>query len=477
MTINPYSIPPLLAAFISFVLGLAIYRLDRSNDFHKSFFYFSLSCVTWLLAHSFVLNSTNMAATLLGAQIMFFAMILTLPTLYHMAVALTHTRDQKKILLVIIYGLGFLGSLMSFHPDFFAGIHRTVWGLYPAASVWMLGIVFFIVLCLALSFITLTVYHFSLVDAMPRRQTRGLMLLFLVVMAAYLDIFSAYSPSIYPTGYLPLLGFDLGISCFKLSSLNRFMKERSRQCEREVSSMVEQLDHVQDKLLLTGKNTIFSNISAGIIHQLTQPITAINGIAKFMKGELDSHDKSYRPISLINEQASYLRDMIEDLMALMRHREIKRDYFDIYSVIEKTLELLTDELRIKRVSWDLHLGKSLPKVYADTIHLQQIFMNIIINAIQALATLPQGTGRYLFISSAFNHQQKCVEVTFKDTGPGISLKEKEKIFEPFFSTREQGAGIGLSFCQGLLNQMGGQIAVDSAPGRGATFCVKIPIEN
>ncbi len=477
MLFNPYAIPPFLVAFINFILGTAIYRLDRREAFHKSFSYFSMTSVIWLLAGGFLLNSRDPQTGLFWGHAMFFAAIFILPTIYHMAVALTHHSEERKYVLQIIYGLGFLGSILSCQPALFRGVYETPWGLYPMAGPFVLAVILWMAVCFILSFVELSCYHFSLIDPFLRRQIRAIMLLFLLLMFSFLDIFTSYSRFIYPVAYLSFLGFVLGMGCFKLSVLNRFMKDRSKQCEAEVSFISQELDATQGKLFETGKNSIFANISAGIIHQLTQPVTAINGIAKFVKGEMDVKDQYYRPITLISDQASYLKGMIEDLMALLRHKGIKRDYIDVNGVIEKSIELLTDELRIQRVSWDVNLGKYLPKVYVDSIHLQQVFMNIMINAMQALVTLPQGEQRSIAISSSWNRKEGHVEVSFKDTGPGISNNEKEKIFEPFFSTKQKGTGIGLSLCQNLLNQMGGEISVESRLGQGAVFCVKFPVEN
>ena len=477
MLFNPYAIPPFLVAVVNFVLGTAIYRLDRANSFCKSFFYFAMTSVVWLLASGFLFNSTDPQTALFWGHVMFFAAIFILPTIYHMAVALTHRGPERRYGLRMIYGLAFLGSLMSCHPAFFRGVDETSWGLYPMAGPFAVAIIVFMAACFMLSFIEFSVYHFSLIEPLSRRQVRAFMLLFLLLMFSFLDILTSYSRWIYPVAYLSFLGFVLGISCFKLNVLNFFMKERSRQCEAEVSWITEELEATQGKLFETGKSSIFSNISAGIIHQLTQPVTAINGIAKFVKSEMDVKDKYYRPITLINEQTSYLRGMIEDLMALMRHKGIKRDDTDVNQVLEKSIELLTDELRIQRVNWDVNWGKHLPKIYVDAIHLQQVFMNIMINAMQALATLPQGEQRHIAISSSWNRKDGNVEVSFKDTGPGISDDEKVKIFEPFFSTKPKGTGVGLSLCQNLLSQMGGEISVESHAGQGAVFYVKLAVKN
>lgn len=161
-------------------------------------------------------------------------------------------------------------------------------------------------------------------------------------------------------------------------------------------------------------------------------------------------------------------------MELIRHREIKKENIDINEVIVKSAELLTDEFRIQRINWDIDLEEALPKMFADGIQMQQAFMNIIINAIQALSKLPKGHERYLKISSRYDKILNQATVSFNDTGPGISEKDKQEIFEPFYSTKDKGAGIGLLLCKDLIAEHGGTITLESRPSQGANFIVKLP---
>lgn len=244
--------------------------------------------------------------------------------------------------------------------------------------------------------------------------------------------------------------------------------------EREVSLVVEELRDTQLKLFESGKISAVASLSAGILHQITQPITAITGFSKFLKKEMKPEDVFYRPVCLIDEQASYLKQMLGNLMELVRHREIKKENININDPIMRAMNLLKDELRIRRINWDLNLGEDVPAVFADSIHLQQIFMNIITNAIQVLGEMPPGAERYIEVSSRFDQPGQQVIVSIRDTGPGINLLDKMRIFEPFFSTKSKGAGIGLALCHDLVSEHGGTILVDSGPNEGTTFLVHLP---
>jgi nitrogen-specific signal transduction histidine kinase len=184
-------------------------------------------------------------------------------------------------------------------------------------------------------------------------------------------------------------------------------------------------------------------------------------------------DTFYRPVCLMDEQSVYLKEMLGNLMILIRHRKIEKVSTDINAVVERSTTLLADELRIRRIHWDQTLPSPIPSVMADPVHLQQVFMNIIVNASEALATLPRGRERSLHISTNFDTIQHKIEVLFKDNGPGIPEGIRAHIFEPFFSTKATGSGIGLALCHDLVAEHGGQIKVNSNAD-GTVFAITLP---
>ena len=278
-----------------------------------------------------------------------------------------------------------------------------------------------------------------------------------------------------------LILFLVGWLCFKVYHRNKTLKQRIQKLEREISQkaveiaqVIGELRATQLKLFETGKISAVASLSAGILHQISQPITAIHGFVKFIKKEMNKEDTFYKPICLMEEQSQYLKEMLEDLMELIRHREIRKENIDVNACIRRALNLLTDELRIRRVNWDLFLEENLPLVFADSVHLQQVFMNVVINAIQALSLLPRGSVRYIKITSELNKDKNQVVLSFQDTGPGLSEEDQKQIFEPFFSTKTSGAGIGLALCKDLIAEHEGTVNVISRPGEGATFMITLP---
>ena len=255
---------------------------------------------------------------------------------------------------------------------------------------------------------------------------------------------------------LPLISSLLSVVAWffiQNSRLNRALKEKNQQLE----TTIRELKTAQVKLMDSGKKGAVAALSAGLLHQISQPITAIHGFVRFMKTEMDINSPFYKPVCVMDEQSFYIKDMLANLMELIRHRKIQKTQIKINTVVHKSINLLLDELRIRRVGWDMQLYDQIPLIFGDALHLQQVFMNLIVNAMEALSEMPHGTPRTLLVTSKYDIANNQAIVIFKDNGPGIIDEHQAKIFDPFFSTKTQGSGIGLALCNDLINEHGGNI--------------------
>lgn len=273
--------------------------------------------------------------------------------------------------------------------------------------------------------------------------------------------------------FLVLLNIVLVVLIIWLFRQNRRLRDDIQQKTKALEATIKDLRAAQLKLLESGKTSALASLSAGILHQISQPITAIHGFIRFMKKEMKTDDVFYRPVMLMDEQSTYIRNMLENLMELVRHRKIQKDAVDVNAVLTKSMNLLSDELRIRRIGWDLYLDKDLPEVLADALHLQQVFMNLTVNAMEALSEQPAGQTRTLEISTYWNKESNQSIISFKDNGPGIAPQAKEKVFDPFFSTKEKGSGVGLALCHDLIVEHGGRMDVASSP-EGTIFHIYLP---
>ncbi len=254
---------------------------------------------------------------------------------------------------------------------------------------------------------------------------------------------------------------------------NRRLSQENLQKTMKLESTIKELKTAQIKLMESSKKSALAALSAGILHQISQPITAIHGFIRFMKKEMKPEDVFYKPVMLMDEQSTYIRDMLEELMELVRHRKIQKDLVDVNGVLSKAMNLLSDELRIRRVGWGLDLDNELPEVFADALHLQQVFMNLAVNAMEALSEKPSGLARTIEIVTKWDKTQDRAIIRFKDNGPGIDPQLLGNIFDHFFSTKEKGSGIGLALCHDLIVEHGGKIDVESNQ-EGTVFIIRLP---
>lgn len=482
--LNPYSIPLLIIGVLSLIVGCFLIFENSSLRYNWCVLYICFCVFIWQMCEALMLNSLYLENTFVFGRVFFIPFVLLPAGIYHLSIILTNKNYRQRWWIVFVYTEAVLLSILSFKEGILTGFISTFYGFYPMVGPLVVFFVLFIVQCFMLSFLNFTHYHIFQIGKSQRRQTRFFMITFLALLLSFYDLILCYDPlQGYPFGYIGLLGFIMSVLFYKIRMTAQVYSQREGIYKNEIaiksdefSKVFNELGSAQLKLMESGKISALASLSAGILHQMSQPITAIHGFVKFIKTEMNEQDKFYRPICLIEEQSLYIKQMLNNLMELIRHREIRKELININEVMTKAVNLLKDELRIRRVLWELELGEALPTVNADATHLQQIFMNIIINAIQAVSQLPRGEERRLTISSEFNKEENMIYISFQDNGPGIAQEDKNQVFEPFFSKNGSGSGIGLSFCRDILTEHHGKIRVESRVNDGANFIISLPCE-
>lgn len=479
--LNPYAIPSFIVGTLVLIFGFLIRSLEKKSCLNRSFLYLCASYAVWLYAYSLVLNSQHGAVALFWSRILYVGLILVPVNIFHVTVHFTESYPQERSFVRGSYVTAFVFIILMGSTLFLSGVREYFWGFYPEAGRLHPILLLFIFSVPLLGFVKLISHYRSLSDAFDKKRAKYLAIAFIFILLSYVDVLPGYGIGVYPFGYLAVLGFIVCMMYSIIKYRNLMVERHARELEHEVegktqeiSQVLEELRTTQLKLLETGKISVLASLSAGILHQISQPITAIHGFVRFIHKEMKETDPFYRPIALMEEQSVYLKDMLEDLMELIRHREIKKENIDVNACVKRAANLLTDELRIRRIDWDLILDDHIPQAYADTVHLQQIFMNIIVNAMQAMSALPKGSRRHMTIVSRFDKDANKIVIAFKDTGPGIPPELQQQIFEPFFSTKIKGSGIGLALCKDLIAEHGGDVTIESQPNQGATFIIWLP---
>jgi len=244
----------------------------------------------------------------------------------------------------------------------------------------------------------------------------------------------------------------------------RDISERKQAEERE--------KQLQEEINISSRLASVGEMAAGIAHEINNPLTGVIGYSGLLlqKGLPEDMRKD---VNTIYEGAQRVASIIRRMLTFARQQKQEQNPTDINDVLEATLELRAYALDSNNIKVIKQLESDLPKTIADAGQLQQVFLNIILNAETEMINAHKGGN--LFIKT--EKVDSTIRISIKDDGPGILEENLDKVFNPFFTTREvgQGAGLGLSVSHGIITQHGGKIYIESEPGKGATFVIELPI--
>jgi two-component system NtrC family sensor kinase len=217
-------------------------------------------------------------------------------------------------------------------------------------------------------------------------------------------------------------------------------------------------------------------LATGISHEINQPLTGIKGFAQAVLTDLDMNSPIREDIQKIVKQSDRIDRIISNVRLFAHKSKFKMEEIDINKPIEDSLMLLSEQLRVHNIRLNKSLTPELPRIKADPNQLQQVFVNLITNARDAIDSLKSPGGGELFVKTSLSQDQKHIEVIFQDAGCGISKENLRNIFNPFFTTKSPyaGTGLGLSIAHRIIESHKGNIEVVSKPGKGTMFRIILP---
>ncbi|MFQ5882760.1 MAG: sensor histidine kinase [Candidatus Methylomirabilales bacterium] len=258
------------------------------------------------------------------------------------------------------------------------------------------------------------------------------------------------------------------------------VEEHSRTLEERVRQRTEELRKKDEQLLQSEKLASLGLLASGVAHELNNPLTSILMTTNLILEDLPPRSELRRDLQKVNEDASRVKRIIDDLRVFARRHELEKTLCDLNALVEKTLGLVRHELALKEIRVAQDLADGLPSICCDPNRIQQVLTNVFVNAIQAM----EGGGT-LTINTAVK-EGELVEIAVRDTGPGIPKETRPRIFDPFFTTKRNGTGLGLSISYGIVQEHGGGIEVESITGEefeaegrapGTTVRILLPIER
>jgi two-component system NtrC family sensor kinase len=261
----------------------------------------------------------------------------------------------------------------------------------------------------------------------------------------------------------------------ELAKSRETMDKWTQSLENEIAKKSEEIQKAHRQLIQAEKLASLGQLAAGVAHELNNPLTGVISFAHFILQRTPETQKEDRnDLEIIIEQAERCAKIIKSLLTFSRIHQTDKHIININDVVKDTLEMIKTNEKFYHISFNIQSSTSPLYIKGDATQLQQVFLNILINAADAM----KGKGNISLITRIGECKEGlCAEIILSDTGPGIPETEIEKIFEPFFTTKPvgKGTGLGLSVSHGIVKNHGGTIDVSTIKDKGTTFSIKIPL--
>jgi histidine kinase len=238
------------------------------------------------------------------------------------------------------------------------------------------------------------------------------------------------------------------------------------------------------QLFQASKMTTLGEMSAGIAHELNQPLNAIKIGNDFLKKQIEQNrpipsNELYQVVGAVSNQANRASEIIQSLREFGRKPDFKKEKVDVNATIRDVMKIIGQQLSLQNIKVVYDLNETVPPILANKNRLEQVIFNLVTNARDAIENrdhFPKDSGENIIAISTWSEQRTHLNITISDTGAGIPEKNVQKIFEPFYTTKEvgKGMGLGLSITYGIIRDFGGTINVESQPGGGTRFHLRFP---
>jgi len=271
-------------------------------------------------------------------------------------------------------------------------------------------------------------------------------------------------------GEIALLAQSFNQMLRNLRQMKADLEEWGRTLEDKVQQRTEQLVAMQNRVAQSEKLASIGMLAAGVAHEINNPLGGILSLTALALEDLPPEEPCRQNLEEVVRQSERCREIVKGLLEFSRQQEAGSDLTDVRQVIDETLSLMTKQSLFFNVNVKKRYGEPVPMVPADHSQLQQVFMNIIMNSVQAMDA--QG----VLTVEVEAMEDSRVQIRISDTGCGIPDAYVDKVFDPFYTTKPEGegTGLGLSIAYGIITRHNGTIAVDSKVGEGTVFTIRLP---
>ena len=271
------------------------------------------------------------------------------------------------------------------------------------------------------------------------------------------------------------MAHQLRKSRIRTQELNRELEYRVKERTAELERVNAELLTIQEKLLeadkLASVQKLYSvgKLTTGLAHEAKNLLSGATGYIQLIMEKMPEDDGLRKSLKTVDDAVVHTRDLLQTLLGFARPSGYRHRIISISGIVDDVLTLMGHQLNLQKIRVNNNVNDDLPMIQADGEHIRQVFLNLSLNAAEAM---PKGG---TFTITAENIPvEKTVEIQFSDTGEGIQPEDMPHLFDPFFTTKERGTGLGLSVTKKLIESHHGKIAVESTPGKGTTFTIKLP---
>lgn len=277
-------------------------------------------------------------------------------------------------------------------------------------------------------------------------------------------------------GRLAIIGTLLDITERKraendLKEAKEKIEQWSRELEERVNKKTAELEKSREQLIMSEKLAAMGRLSAGLAHELNSPLAGLLPLIEKYKNREKEGTNEFREMTLMLKACEHMAMIVRDFSAFSRRSAVERTRLNINDVIESTLSFTVDSLEKKEIKIIRQYGEPLPDILGNKTELQQVLINLLANARDAMPN-----GGQIIIKTSLSGDKKNVVMEFIDTGTGIESENLSKILDPFFTTKgiAEGTGLGLTVSYGIIKNHEGHISIESKPGKGARFIISLP---
>lgn len=258
----------------------------------------------------------------------------------------------------------------------------------------------------------------------------------------------------------------------ELRERDKFLEQQAQLLRNSEETLRRQAGELEQQLLASGRLVAVGELTASMAHEFNNPLGIILGFAQGLLAEMDPADPNFHHVEIIAEEARRCEKLVQELLEFGRPRKAEFTQVDVKSVVEKTLDLISNRAAKSHVGTSVSIADDLPKVRADMQQIQQMLLNLSLNAIDAM---PNGGHLTLAVTKTGS---TGITLTIADTGAGIGGEALRRIFQPFYTAnKRRGLGLGLPICDRIAKAHGGSISVESQPNVGTIFRIYLPLDG